>query len=374
MTRYVILLCVALLSSGLARADEGFDQLRKQAAQARKDYMRAFNNASKSTGNDTTTIDSSKLPGDPMQAFVEKFKQYADAHQSQPEAVDALIEIIEHPATIVTSDPRPSVRWAVERLTRDHATDPRMKGIIQNLTVEWRMAGRDPVMHLFEAIARSNPEPAVAEEARMAIPAVPYWEGFCYGPEAPSAAAEKSMAEAREGFMSIIEASPDSRIASRAKRYVFEIDHLQVGMTAPDFAGRDADGRTLRLSDFRGKVVVVYFWSTACGPCMASMPRKNQLVADRKDKPFALIGIDSNEKVEDLKTALTDNRITWPNIFDGRSNTGPIFQQWNVIGWPTIYVLDRDGVIRYRNRVSDLEGAVDDLLRAMPGDRQGRQP
>jgi len=71
------------------------------------------------------------------------------------------------------------------------------------------------------------------------------------------------------------------------------------------------------------------------------------MVAKYKKKPFALIGIDSDGGRSALQKLMKDNKVTWPMVVDG-STDGPIAKKWNVHGWPTIYIIDQKGVIRYK--------------------------
>jgi hypothetical protein len=86
-------------------------------------------------------------------------------------------------------------------------------------------------------------------------------------------------------------------------------------------------------------------------------PYERSLVKKYQDKPFALIGVNSDDK-EDLEGILADRTIKWPCFWDGGSTGGPIATQWNVHGWPTIYILDEKGVIRYKPELD--ERAIDD--------------
>lgn len=92
------------------------------------------------------------------------------------------------------------------------------------------------------------------------------------------------------------------------------------------------------------------------------LPHEKTLVERLKDKPFALIGINSDGEADAVKKILKDQGITWRNAIDG-STEGPWARKWNVSGWPTIYVLDSKGVIRYRDvRDEQMEEAVLKLL------------
>jgi hypothetical protein len=92
-------------------------------------------------------------------------------------------------------------------------------------------------------------------------------------------------------------------------------------------------------------------------------PHERSLVKRLENKPFALLGINSDQDRAKLKEALKKEQITWRSWWDGGSTYGPIATKWNVRGWPTIYVLDAKGVIRYRDvRDRKLDEAVDKLL------------
>jgi hypothetical protein len=92
------------------------------------------------------------------------------------------------------------------------------------------------------------------------------------------------------------------------------------------------------------------------------LPHEKELVERLKDQPFALIGINSDGDAETVRKILAENEITWRNAIDG-STEGPLASEWNVSGWPTIYVIDAKGVIRYRDvRDQAMEDAVMALL------------
>ena len=69
---------------------------------------------------------------------------------------------------------------------------------------------------------------------------------------------------------------------------------------------------------------------------------------EMKDKPFVLLGVNSDPRAK-LKSIIEDKTVTWPCWFDGGDALGPIASQWNVTGWPTIYIIDKEGVIRAKH-------------------------
>ena len=93
-------------------------------------------------------------------------------------------------------------------------------------------------------------------------------------------------------------------------------------------------------------------------------PHERSLVKRLANKPFALIGVNSDRDKAKLKPRLEEENITWRSFWNGPQGTsGPISKAWNVRSWPTIYVLDHKGVIRYKNvRGEKMDEAVDTLL------------
>jgi thiol-disulfide isomerase/thioredoxin len=138
--------------------------------------------------------------------------------------------------------------------------------------------------------------------------------------------------------------------------------NLAAGRPAPEIEGFDMDGKPLRLSDYRGKVVVLIFWGTWCGPCMALVPHEREIVARLKDQPFALLGVDCKDDRETARKAMAREGMTWPSWYDGGSDRGPIAERYHVRGYPTIFVIDAKGMIRARNPFRVDQDLVDKLL------------
>jgi len=92
------------------------------------------------------------------------------------------------------------------------------------------------------------------------------------------------------------------------------------------------------------------------------LPHERSLVKRLEKEPFALLGINSDGPADKVRKLLAENEITWRQAIDG-STSGPLATRWNVQGWPTIYVVDAQGVIRYRDvREEAMDKAVDTLL------------
>ena len=95
-------------------------------------------------------------------------------------------------------------------------------------------------------------------------------------------------------------------------------------------------------------------------------PHERSLVKKLAGKPFVILGVNSDQDRAELKKVMASESITWRSWWDGGSTQGPIASRWNVHGWPTTYVLDAKGIIRYKNvRGADLDKAVDALMKEM---------
>ena len=122
---------------------------------------------------------------------------------------------------------------------------------------------------------------------------------------------------------------------------------VTVGEVAPEIAGKSLDGKELKLSDFRGKVVLLVFWFKSCGPCLAEVPHLKDLLKQHKGKPFVILGVNNDEDGEAARTVAAKEGMTWPSFADG--DKGLIVKKWRVNGWPTLFLLDENGVVRYDN-------------------------
>jgi hypothetical protein len=100
-------------------------------------------------------------------------------------------------------------------------------------------------------------------------------------------------------------------------------------------------------------------------------PHERSLVKELASKPFALIGVNSDPDLEKLKEMNAKEQISWRSFWDGpgpEGTRGPIAKAWNVQGWPTIYLLDPSGKIRFKNlRGEELEKAIKELVAEAEG-------
>ena len=119
-------------------------------------------------------------------------------------------------------------------------------------------------------------------------------------------------------------------LGQEAEARLDEMFNLAVGKPAPEIEGVDVDGKPLKLSDYQGKVVVLVFWGSWCGPCMAQVPHERELVERLKGEPFALLGVDCEADKDTARAVMARERMTWPNWYDGAQGEGPIAKRYHI--------------------------------------------
>jgi len=146
----------------------------------------------------------------------------------------------------------------------------------------------------------------------------------------------------------------------------FLIENLTPGRVAPNIVGTDTEGVEFALEDYRGNIVVLVFSGQWCGPCRIEYPYHRFVLEHFEDQPVVLLGINSDEELETIRQAKIDERLPYRTWWDGhgeKATEGPIATGWNVTAWPSIYVLDEEGVIRYvGKRGGELISAVNQLV------------
>jgi len=175
-------------------------------------------------------------------------------------------------------------------------------------------------------------------------------------------------------FQKVIDEFPNLRIennypqnaAELAKGELFLLRNLSIGQQAPEITGKDIHGKEMKLSEYRGKVVVLDFGShRSCGVCRQMYPYLRSMVEKSKGKPFALLGISVDDDVKELVALAEKGEISWPIWWDGENGEGPLASKWAIRSMPMIFVLDRKGVIRNKGFIQpgEIEATVHMLLK-----------
>jgi cytochrome c biogenesis protein CcmG, thiol:disulfide interchange protein DsbE len=138
----------------------------------------------------------------------------------------------------------------------------------------------------------------------------------------------------------------------------------QVGALAPDFSRTDLDGKVVHLSAFRGRLVLLNFWASWCGPCLAEMPQFSRWQAVYGPRGLQVIGISMDDDVRPVEALLRRRPVSYP-IVVGDAALGRRFG--GVLGLPMTYLIGPDGSILARYDGETHLGAIEAAVtRALP--------
>lgn len=270
---------------------------------------------------------------------------------------------------------------ALEFLGKYHSQNPGIGGICHKLGTTWSPI--DPAaMDFLKMASENNPDRcmrgnavfALGEITKRQAESLAFWEGALSltnsWSKQDNATFQKEIEEtdlktlflaAQKAYETVLTSYANcpmisgsglnqskTTLGDGAKIELFELNHLMPGRAVPEISGQDIDGRPLSLSQYRGRVVVLSFWATWCGPCMQMIPLERALTERFKHQPFALIGVNGDSAIKNVKFAVQKENVTWPSFQNQIGHEPAIADIWNVKVWPTVYVIDADGIVRLK--------------------------
>jgi thiol-disulfide isomerase/thioredoxin len=346
-----------------------FDALNREYSAALAAYNKELRSKAEKAVKEGKLLERDALADRPGIAFSARFLELAEKFPVGPEAVDALVATLRL-AAFPNQPKAPAWDRAIALLRKHYLTRLEVKSAFRTLAAN----DDDPGAHkLLRDVIDRHPDRKVQFHAIQAL-----------------MAALESTEKMTAGVLRASEKSPEVRarfekiygkdrlehmgeMASKARKdreelaellkaqYSDLVVDLPVGRPAPALVGETLDGKSVRLADLKGKVVVLDVWATWCGPCRAMIPHERAMVERLKGQPFELISISADAKKETLVNFLAKEPMPWTHWWDGAE--GKIYEALNIEHYPTIFVLDGKGVIRAKElRGEDLEKAVDQLL------------
>jgi thiol-disulfide isomerase/thioredoxin len=367
----------------------------KQFEALKQDYQQQLDAFQKVFDQGKTEADRDRLWRErfpPPEAFYARFIALAEKNPKDPAAVDALIWV----ATNSSNEPKDSKTQAraLDTLQRQYINSEKLPQVFSSLPFDPQENRGEKFLR---AVLEKSPHREVqalachrlATRRLLQVRQVTRWRnenpeklkdnwlkstafGYLLTTDIPKLERE---AEAlldhvvrHYGDVTTLRGRETTTLGKIAEGQLYALRYLAIGKRAPELTSVDLAGKPVRLSDLRGRVVVLDVWATWCGPCRAMIPHERELVKHCAGQPFALVSISVDAEKETLTRFLQKEAMPWTHWHNG--DQGGIIAALAVESYPTIYVVDPQGVIRYKDvRGKALDRAVDTLLKELAANR-----
>jgi carboxymethylenebutenolidase len=411
------------VAAELAKLAAEYDRLEKLQNEAYKAAPADFGGATKPT--DLNLSDEEWLKQgreietksiDPDSEMLPRFLELAKSHPDSPYAFDALFFVIRRggPQTAdVHGKPWQLKEEALDVVWKSHAKDPRLFTILEQLggalpsnnteaflkramdegpDKNVQAAGAYNLARYYSTIARATRKSQQINQKKQPLNYERYWklvvtpyleQHFPLNEERNSAEIDRLLRLVTEKYADapttdwklsgpgkmFVELTPYPKpqtYGDQARAMSFELSNIVPGKPAPEIEGTDADGKTFRLSDYKGKVVLLILSANWCGGCVELHPMERKLVERYHGRPFVMLGVSRDAKVDTLKADTASGEISWRCWWDGLH--GPIGEQWNVDGIPRLILLEDKhtfqniAISRFTTQ-EELEQAIDALFK-----------
>ena len=193
-----------------------------------------------------------------------------------------------------------------------------------------------------------------------------YIKDYPQGEEAPEAMSQLAIAkeflgkvpEAKQWYTRLVSNHGDTQ---QGKKAAGALRRIGLPGKSLQLVGPSLDGSgTIDVSRLRGRVVLVYFWSTWCRPCTEDLPQIRSLYAQYRSKGFEIVGINLDNSTDVVKPFMSQNRVTWPQIYRPGGLESPMSIDFGITTLPTMFLVNKQGVVLNRN------ATVEDLKRDLP--------
>jgi len=388
-------LILGLLILAAATPREQFEALKAEYEARTADWDRQYLGGDKPI--EESQVDHvGRLRDWPAWSYAPRFLAFAEAHPGDPAGVAALFWVADLIGAVGDRDRAlvPIIARSLDRIAASHVDDPRVDALCRTIAFSGAMPSSEGFLRSASEKAKDRavrgraglglarllegrreqalspwfdrPSRSKHQELAIELTDPAYFAGIrAVDPKSLMVEVDREFARVAKEYGDVVADSRPGRdrtIAEVVETELFEVRHLGLGQVAPEIEGRDSDDTPFKLSDYRGKVVVLTFSGNWCGPCVGMYPGERDLARRLKDRPFAILSVNTDEDKETLRRSIKAGEVTWRCWWDGAID-GPICTAWNVRSFPTVYVLDAKGVIREKQlRGEQLDAAVEKLV------------
>lgn len=165
--------------------------------------------------------------------------------------------------------------------------------------------------------------------------------------------------KAKEIYTEIMASPADDEVKAQARAALKVMGALGQPF---EMSFTSVEGKEVDMKDLKGKVVLIDFWATWCGPCVAELPNVKKVYEKYHDKGFEIVGISFDKNKNALTSFLAQNEMTWPQYFDGQGWGNKFGIEYNITSIPAMWLVDKKGLLVDLNAREDLAGKVEKYL------------
>lgn len=169
--------------------------------------------------------------------------------------------------------------------------------------------------------------------------------------------------ETEEFYNMLGKESLETSYAKNIEKTLKSMNNLSIGKKAPEFSAPSPDGKMISLKESLGKITIIDFWASWCGPCRAENPNVVAMYNKYHSKGLNMIGVSLDRDGTKWKEAIKKDNLTWAHVSNLKFWQDPIAELYNIKSIPATYILDEKGIIIAKDlRGEELEAKVKELL------------